>query len=97
MYISIRKYKTINAAEVARRVNEQFLQQIGKVPGLRGYYLIDSGDGVIASVNIFNTKLGVEESNKIGVAWAKAAAADLLEPVQVEITAGQVVAEKTAS
>ena len=92
MYISIRKYKTDSAAEVTRRVKEQFLEQVSKVSGFRGYYLIDTGEGSLASINLFATKEGAQESNKIGTAWAAEAAAGLLGPA--EITAGEVVAEK---
>src|SRR6516165_6103926 len=44
MFISIRKYKTSDRAEVARRVKGQFLERVSKVPGFRGYYLVDIGD-----------------------------------------------------
>ena len=40
MFISIRKCKTGDSAEVARRVKEQFLERVSKVSGFRGYYQI---------------------------------------------------------
>ena len=91
MFISIRKYKTSDSAEVARRVNEQFLERVSKVPGFRGYYLVDIGDSNLASINLFDTLEGMQESNKLGPAWAKEAAAELLGPA--EIHAGEVVAQ----
>ena len=91
MFISIRKYKTSDSAEVARRVKEQFLERVSKVPGFRGYYLVDIGDSNLVSINLFDTAEGMQESNKLGAAWAKEAAAELLGPP--EIHTGEVVAQ----
>jgi hypothetical protein len=47
--------------------------------------------GAIASINIFETKGGVEESNKVGPAWAAKALADLVGGPP-EILTGKVIA-----
>jgi hypothetical protein len=93
MYVSIRRYKTDSAAEVARRVNEGFVPLISNVTGFLAYYVIDTGQGVLASVSVFETKQGEEESNSVAAAWVKETLSGLLGPV--EITAGEVVAHKT--
>jgi hypothetical protein len=92
MYASIRKYTTESPAEVARLVREQFIPRISKISGFLSYYVIDSGKGVIASISIFETKEGQEESNKVAAAWVKEGLLGKLGPV--EITAGEVLAHR---
>jgi hypothetical protein len=93
MHISIRRYKTDSAPAVARLVNEQFVALIDKIPGFLAYYLIDTTEGVLASVSIFETKEGAEESNRVAAGWVKEGLSVLLG--QAEITAGQVVVKRT--
>jgi hypothetical protein len=91
MYATIRRYKTSSAAEVTRKVEEEFIPLISKVPDFVAYNLIDTGEGVLASVSFFQTKEGEEESNRVAADWVKTLSG-LLGPV--EITAGEVVAQK---
>ena len=93
MHASIRKYKTDSAPEVTRQVNEQFIALIDKIPGFFAYYLIDTEEGVLVSVSIFETKEGAEESNRVAAGWVKEGISLLLG--RAEITAGEVVAHKT--
>ena len=93
MYTSIRKYKTDSEAEVARLVNEEFVPRIKNLPGFLAYYLVGTGEGFMASVSVFETKDGAEESNKMAASWVKESLSGLLGPV--EITAGEAVAHVT--
>ena len=92
MYVSIRRYTTNSAEDVTRHVNEGFVPRISNVPGFLAYYVIDTGEGVLASVSVFETKEGEEESNRVAAAWVKETLSGMLGPV--EITAGEVVAHK---
>ena len=47
----------------------------------------------MASVSVFETKDGAEESNKMAASWVKESLSGLLGPV--EITAGEAVAHVT--
>jgi hypothetical protein len=92
MHASIRKYKTDSAEEIASRVNQQFLDRISNVAGFLAYYTIDTGDGTIASVSVFETKDGQEESNRVAAAWIKESLPGMLN--LIEIIGGEVVAHK---
>jgi len=89
MYASIRRYKTDSSSEVARRVNEQFVARIGNVTGFLAYYVIDTGEGVLASISVFKTKEGADESNRVAAAWVAESLSGMLG--LAEITAGEVV------
>ena len=69
MYISIRKYKLTSRdaktrGELTRQINELFLPQISKAPGFVSYYAVDDGSGTLATVSVFETQSGAEESNR---------------------------------
>ena len=90
MYTSIRRYKTDSAAEVTKRVNEQFVPLIKGIPGLVAYYLVNTDHGTMTSVSVFETQEGQEESNRVAASWVKEGLSELLGPV--EISAGEVTA-----
>ncbi len=92
MYISIRKYKVTSAEELAKRVNTGFLPIISKGPGFISYYLLSSGDNVVASVSVFETQAGAEESNKMAADWVSKNVAELVTGGAPETTAGEVSA-----
>jgi hypothetical protein len=95
MYISIRRYKlnpnTVN--EFTKLAKEGFVPIISKGPGFIAYYGVDQGDGVWASISIFETKAGAEESNRMAADYVKKNLQSFaLGPP--EITSGDVVVYK---
>ena len=97
MYVSIRRYKTRPnaAAELARRVEQDFVPIISKVPGFVAYYTVDAGKDVVASVSVFQDKAGAEESNRMAADWVKENIPSLVAG-SPEITAGEVSVHKIA-
>ncbi len=91
MYASIRRYNMDPGSvdELMRRVNEGFVPIISQGAGFKAYYAIDAGDGVVASISVFETQAGAEESNRMAASWVKENLASLL-PTPPEITAGEV-------
>jgi hypothetical protein len=65
MYIMIRRYKTDSPTEVARFAIEGFFPLIADVAGLVVYYGTESGEHSWASVSVFETAAGADESNRI--------------------------------
>ncbi len=92
MYVSMRRYKLNpnKVNEFIKIVKEGFVPIISKGPGFIAYYGIDEGDGVWATVSIFETKAGAEESNRMAADYVKKnlESFDLSPP---EITSGDVV------
>ena len=93
MYISIRKYKSQSPGEVIRRAGEGFVPIISSAPGFIAYYILDAGDGALASISIFETQAEAEESNRMAADWVKQNLAALVEGPP-EITAGEVTVHK---
>src|SRR6201982_4120823 len=95
MHITIRRYKTEAPKEVTRRVNEGFFPLISKVAGFVAYYGIETDDGGWASVSVFETPSGAEESNRVAAEFIKSNE-NLTRLVKspAEVVAGSVVARK---
>jgi len=95
MYASVRRYETDPGSvdELMRRVEEGFVPIVSKAPGFIAYYALDAGDGVVASINIFEDQAGAEESDRRAADWVKENVASLL-PNPPEVTAGDVRVHK---
>ena len=96
MYAAIRRYHTDpdSVDEVARRVNEEFVDMISDMPGFVAYFVINAGQGEIGSVSVFEDQQSAEESNTRAEEWARQSLGELL-PTPPDYAAGEVVAYKT--
>ena len=71
MHITIRKYKVDSPKEVTRLVNDGFFPLIKKVAGFVAYYGIETGEDGWASMSVFETPAGSEESNRVAAEFVK--------------------------
>src|SRR5262245_50787915 len=93
-FLTVRRYDGVtDSKEAARRIQEDFIPLISKIPGFVSYYWVDEGDNVMVSVSVYETREAEEESNRVAANFVKQHAniARLL-PKPPQITAGQVVA-----
>ena len=91
MYVTVRRYVTDpkSVSEVIRRVREEFVPIISKVPGFMSYSVLDAGNGTMASISSFESKSGADEATRRAADWVKSVSSLLPNPPQ--ITAGEVV------
>ena len=85
MHTVIRRYNGVqNSEEVVRRAIEEFAPQLRDQPGFQGYWVIDAGDGVLATISIFESEEAAEESNSASATWVQENMPQLLpNPPQV--------------
>jgi hypothetical protein len=96
MYAAVRRYEGIvNDAEAGRLVGETFVPLLQHVPGFIAYYWIDAGDGVMASMSLFEDQEGADKSVEIAHEWIVENAPNLF-PNPPRVTEGLVVASATA-
>jgi hypothetical protein len=93
MYASIRRYRidtaAISTAELSAKVREGFLPIASALPGFVAYYVVDAGDGLVASISVFDSRTAAEQSNSAAADWVgDNLAAFVTGPPQ--ITAGEV-------
>ena len=94
MYTSVRTYTTSDAGELARRVQEEFVPMMRDLPGFVGYYVVDGGDGKMASITVCEDQAGVEESNRRAAAWVQERLAELITDGPNVIAGDTVVSEQ---
>ena len=96
MWAAMRRYEGItDDAEAGRLVGEGFIPQLEHIPGFVAYYWIDAGEGVMASLSVFEDKDGADKSVEWAHDWVRENAAELI-PTPPKVTEGEVVASDTA-
>ena len=95
MYGAVRRYESItDDAEAGRLVRESFMPLLEGVSGFIAYYWVDAGEGVMASLSVFEDKAGADESVTLAQRWVQENAASLI-PNPPQVTEGSVVASDT--
>ena len=96
MHATIRRYEGVDqnrTIELTKRVNETLVPQLNKLQGFKGYYLIESGNGVFSSLGLFDNAEQIEESNKLASSWVRDEQLDSAFPNPPKITSGKIVAQ----
>lgn len=89
MYTVIRRYQDVaDTTEVARRAVEEFAPQLRDQPGFQGYWVVDAGDGVLATISVFDSEDAAVESNAAAATWVQQNIANLV-PSPPRMTAGE--------
>jgi hypothetical protein len=89
MHAAVRRYRVSDTDTLVRKVEEEFVARVNGVDGFVGYYVIDGGDGNVASVTVGETAQAVEDSTRLAAEWVRESAADLIEGAP-DVTAGEV-------
>jgi hypothetical protein len=97
MFATVRRYEGIDAskkAELTKKVNETLAPRLSKLPGFGSYFLIDTGNGVMSSIGLFDTSAQANESTRVASEWVRD---EKLESILVnppKVTAGEVIVHK---
>jgi len=93
MFCSIRQYDSCtDNDELIRRVEAELLPAIRDMDGYISYVLIDSDEGDVTSISMFDTELQAEAANKQVADLVEEHLSELL-PEEPMITIGEVVIE----
>jgi hypothetical protein len=98
MFATIRRYEGVDKSrtdELVKKADETLKPSLSELPGFSGYYLIDTGDGVMTSVSFFDTPAHADESTKIASAWVREQKLDAALPSAPRITSGEIVVQET--
>ena len=73
VYAAIRRYKVDSdeSPEAIRHALEEFVPHIKELQGLLAYYVLDAGDGLIATISICTDQEKVEASNRMATEWLR--------------------------
>jgi hypothetical protein len=98
MFATIRRYESIDqtrTSELVKKADESFLPSLSELPGFSGYYLIDTGNGVMSSISVFDTPEHADESTRLASNWVREQKLETVLPNPPKITSGEVVLHKT--
>jgi Antibiotic biosynthesis monooxygenase len=88
MHTVIRRYEGAgDSAEVCRRAVEEFAPMLSDKPGFQGYWAVDAGDGVMATITVFETEEAALESTSAAAAWVRENLPELAS-IPPQVTAG---------
>jgi len=98
MFATIRRYESVDQnreVELTTKVNESLMPRLSKLPGFSSYFLIEAKDGIMTSINLFDTSAHADESNRVSAEWIRDEKLESALPDPPKVTLGEVVAFKT--
>jgi heme-degrading monooxygenase HmoA len=88
MHTVIRRYQGVqNVDEVVRRAVEEFAPLLRDQPGFQGYWVVDAGGGVLATITVFESEQAAAESTAAAATWIQENMPNLV-PAAPQVTAG---------
>jgi hypothetical protein len=97
MYATHRRYEGIDQSrieELSRRVNESLIPRLSKLPGFKGYFMTEAGEGVVRSTSLFDTETQAEDSTRVTAEWMQEEKLDKLVPNPPKVTVRKVLAHE---
>ena len=97
MHAIVRRYEGIDSKrtdELKRKVDESLTPRLKKLDGFGGYFLIEAGNGVMSSVNFFDTSAHADESTRVVAEWLREEKLESLVPNAPKITGGEVIVKE---
>jgi len=98
MHATVRRYEGVDQSrtdELAKKVNETLLPRLSKLPGFEGYYLFETGNGIMSSIGLFDTSAHADESTRIAATWVREEKLETALPNPPKITGGEVIVHKS--
>jgi len=98
MYATHRRYEGIDQSgieELTRKVNDGLIPKLSKLPGFKGYFLMEAGDGVVRSTSLFDTSSQAEDSTRVAAEWTQEEKLEKLVPNPQKVTLRKVIAHET--
>ena len=96
MHATIRRYEGVDqnrTVELTGKVNETFVPRLSKLPGFKGYYMLEAGNGVLSSLGLFETAAQADESTTLAATWVREEKLESAFPNPPKITSGKIVAQ----
>jgi len=97
MHAIVRRYEGIDTKrtdELTRKVGESLTPRLKKLDGFNGYFLIEAENGVMSSVNFFDTSAHADESTRVVAEWLREEKLDTVVPNSPKITGGKVIVDE---
>ena len=97
MHVTIRKYEGIDQnrkEELTQKVGDSLLPRLSKTDGFRGYFLMETKEGVMSSIGFFDTLAQAEESSRVAADWVREEKLDTVLPNAPKVTGGEILVKE---
>ena len=97
MFATVRRYEGIDASnkeELTKKVGETLAPRLSKLPGFSSYFLIDTGNGVMSSIGLFDTSTQANESTRVASEWVRDEKLENILQTPPKVTEGEVIVHK---
>ena len=98
MFATVRRYEGIdsgNIDELTKKVNESLAPKLSKLPGFSSYFLIDTGNGVMSSVGVFETSTQADDSTRVASEWVRDEKLERILQNPPKVTDGEVLVHQS--
>ena len=98
MFATVRRYDGIDVSqkdELTKKIGESLAPRLSKLPGFSNYFLIDTGNGVMSSIGLFETSIQANESTRVASEWVRDEKLERILPKPPVVTDGEVIVHKT--
>lgn len=98
MHATMRRYEGVDQSrtdELKRKVTETLVPRLSELPGFSGYYLVDTGNGVMSSISLFETAAQGDESTRVAATWVRDEKLEGALPNAPKLTSGEIIAHET--
>jgi len=98
MFATVRRYEGIDVSqkdELTKKIGESLAPRLSKLPGFNNYFLIDTGNGVMSSVGLFDNSTQADESTRVASEWVRDEKLERVLPNPPKVTDGEVIVHKT--
>lgn len=94
LHATICRYAGVTASiDEVMRAGRQLASALSTTPGFVSYAVVDAGDGVLVSVNVFDDRTNLAAADQLIVRWVAEHLTALL-PRPPEIIAGEVIVQR---
>ena len=100
MFATVRRYEGIDASnkdELAKRVGESLAPKLSKLPGFSSYFLIDTGNGVMSSIGLFDTSTQANDSTRVASEWVRDEKLENILRNPPKVTEGEVIVHRNGA
>ncbi len=97
MFATVRRYEGIDASNkeaLTKKVGETLAPRLSKLPGFSSYFLIDTGNGVMSSIGLFDTSTQANESTRVASEWVRDEKLENILQNPPKVTEGEVIVHK---
>ena len=94
MFATVRRYEGIDVSrkdELTKKVGESLAPRLSELPGFGGYFLIDTGNGVVSSMGLFDTRAQADESTRVASEWVRDEKLEEILKTPPTVTDGEVI------